>query len=162
EQTVALSFLLAQKAEQREAAEGGAEGQGRALRAGFEVFDTVGKKAGQVASYFDLFGEEDSAQLEDLKDRAKPLSKREIEEILDETLPAAERAKIRRLVRVRGSASIKTVVEAELHDGRRVAVLVKRKHADELNAANIALAKAFVAKLRDKKVDAPVAMLENL
>ena len=62
-----------------------------------------------------------SSELEGLLNNAAPMSRAEILRVLDDTMSADERKKIR-LKRVLGSASIKTVVLVELEDGREILV----------------------------------------
>ncbi|MES2855697.1 MAG: M48 family metalloprotease, partial [Bdellovibrionota bacterium] len=61
-------------------------GNGKSLALTLELLQTVGKKLGQMAADWDIFGSEHRESLQHLKDRAKPLTKIEIENQLRATL----------------------------------------------------------------------------
>lgn len=158
EATVTLSFIIAQRCE-----EGESEDPGAATRALFEAFGIAGKKTGQKASVMNLFGDEVSAATAEFKNRARPMTRVQVMEALEESLTDAEKKQIKRCVRVLGSASLKTAVEVELVDGRRVALLIQPHQSAALISENIELGKAYIARLREEpELDLPVAMLENL
>ena len=115
------------------------EDGGGSMRSIFEVFQTVGIKGGQLASLWGLFGPQISKELAELKDNAEPMSKIAVRKALKDAM-GTEFSKIRRIKKVIGSASIKTVVLAELWDGREVVILVQRPHAEEVVETNILLA----------------------
>lgn len=126
----------------------------RNIRSIFEAFGAIGIKFGQMAAVWDIFGPEYREQLENLFDQASRMTKFEIETILKdklgETVPGQT---IKRLVKVLGSASIKTVVLAELQNGQTVALMVKRQYSKEQTMTNIKLAKAFLNELKSQSLE---------
>jgi predicted unusual protein kinase regulating ubiquinone biosynthesis (AarF/ABC1/UbiB family) len=138
------------------------QGDGSALTRLFEAFRIVGKKFGQNASMMKVFGEKESAQLALLKDQAQPLSLAEIERQMRKELSSSQLAKIKRLVRVVGAASIKTVVEVELVSGAKAVMFVKPEHAENQVNTNIRLAQKFLQELRAQQVDIPSGMFDML
>ncbi len=130
------------------------DGQGSAaIKSTFEAFGPVGKKAAQMASIWELLDSHLNEQLEDLKDNAKPLSKAEIETILRDTLTDEDYSRIKRVKRVVGSASIKTVVEVELVDGQVVVGMLQSPQAANLIESNIVFAKKFLEALASENVE---------
>ncbi len=134
------------------------ESDGQRWRPMFEIFTGVGVKGGQLTSVFNLLGPEATAELRGLRDRARPLSKYQVERIFENTLTFSERSRIRRTVRVLGSASMKTVVLVELVDGRQVVAMVRAPNVQEQNRSNIERAKLFVANLREEGIEVPSFM----
>jgi len=115
----------------------------------------VGIKFGQFSSIWKIFGEAVARETAALKDRAKPLPKAEILEIMRAALEPEERARIKGLKRVLGSASLKTVVLIELVDGSEAVMLVQRAYASEQIESNLRLAQALLEEL--KKQGVPLA-----
>ncbi|MCM2323005.1 MAG: AarF/UbiB family protein [Oligoflexia bacterium] len=151
EKSVTLAYLLSQA---------GKEGSG--LRSLFEVFQTVGIKFGQMSSVWKLFGEESSRDLALLKDNAKPMTKLEVEQVLDRVLAPEERGRIRRLHKVLGSASLKTVVEAELDMGERAVLLVQRPNAGNQIKSNLELSRKFLSEVKQAGVKVPTGLFDLL
>jgi len=135
---VVLAYLLSISSEEKSG-----------IKAIFEAFTAVGIQLGQIASIFwESLSDKAKEELQELKDRARPLSKDEIYGIMDATLTKGERSKIRRLVRVLGSASLRTAVLVELDDGREVVMLVQRPYAREQIAANLKRARRLLPELK--------------
>jgi predicted unusual protein kinase regulating ubiquinone biosynthesis (AarF/ABC1/UbiB family) len=150
ERTVTLAYLLSQKASEK-----------GSIASLFEVFQTVGIKFGQMSSVWKLFGEEVAKETAQLKDNAEPMTKAEVEEFLDKTLTPEERSQIT-LRKVLGSASLKTVVLADLKDGRQVAILIQRPYAHDQVNGNIELSLKYVKELKDSGVDLPSGMFDSV
>ncbi|NUM89633.1 MAG: hypothetical protein HUU37_10545, partial [Bdellovibrionales bacterium] len=148
ERSVTVAYLLSQVGQDKSG-----------VKSLFEVFQTVGIKFGQMTSIWKVFGEEVAKETAALKDSAAPLSKAEIEEVL-KALPAGERGRIQRLKRVVGSASLKTVAEVELMDGREAVLLVQRPFAEDQIRSNLDLSARFLQELKRRKVDVPVGLFD--
>jgi predicted unusual protein kinase regulating ubiquinone biosynthesis (AarF/ABC1/UbiB family) len=151
EAAVTLSYLMSQAGQDK-----------GSIKSMFEVFQTVGIKFGQMSSIWNLFGKEIAHETASLRDNAKPMAKSEVESVLAATLSPEERAQIKSLDRVLGSASMKTVVQATLHNGQTVVLLVQRPYTPEQIAGNLDLAERFVADLRENQVDIPTSMFQSI
>jgi len=151
ERTVTLAYLMSQISREK--------GSVASL---FEVFQTVGIKFGQMSSVWKLFGPEVTKETAKLKDGATPLAKVEVERILKETLTPSEHARIRELKEIIGSASLKTVVHAELDDGSQVAFLIQRPHAPEQVGGNIDLSLRYLDELKNCQMDLPRGMFQSV
>ncbi len=151
ERTVTISYMLGRSGESDEA------GSTRAL---FEIFQSVGIKLGQLASIWNLFGNDVSRDLRGLKDNARPMSRSEIESVMVNTLNPSELFRIK-LKRVLGSASMKTVVEVEL-DGRRAVMMVQRPQVKAQIASSLRLGASFLTELQSLGVKLPAALLLDL
>ncbi|MBI4238588.1 MAG: hypothetical protein HY696_09270 [Deltaproteobacteria bacterium] len=137
ERSVSLAYLLSIQNEGR-----------RGIKAIFEVFAAPGRKTGQRAAMFWTAAPAATrAELADLKDRAQPLTLAEIYRRMAETLTPEERRRIRRPVRILGSASTRTAVLVELHDGRHVVMLAQPAHAHIQVATNLRRGRAFLHAL---------------
>lgn len=97
-----------------------------------------------------------------LKDSARPMSKAEILELARKELSPREFGRIKRLKRILGSASLKTVVLVELADGAEAVMLVQRPHARAQIESNLALAREFLGELSRRGVDIPSGMFDSL
>jgi predicted unusual protein kinase regulating ubiquinone biosynthesis (AarF/ABC1/UbiB family) len=148
---VSLAYLISQMGEDK-----------ASIKNLFEVGQTVGVKFGQLSAIFDLFGEEITKQIDGLRDRARPMTKCEIEKVMEAELDEDEKKLIKRPVRILGSASLKTVVEVELVDGRRVAMMVRRPSAAAQIEANLKLAEAFHKEVEKLDLPLPAALLDCL
>lgn len=151
QKAASLAYLMSRSGDQR-----------GSITALCEVFQTVGIKFCQMASIWNLFGDEFSKEAAALKHDAEPLEKAQILKIFDETLSPQERALIRNPVRVLGSASLKCVVEVELTDGRHVAALVQRPNAPRQIPYNLDLSRRFLENLKKEGVEIAGGMLTNL
>lgn len=152
ERSVTIAYLLATASEDKSG-----------VSATFEAFKEAGKKAAQFGSIFELFEDQGTnVELAHFKDSAKPMTKSEIKTILKEELTEGEFSQIRSLVRVLGSASLKTVVLAELVDGRRVAIVIRDPHADDRVAMNLELGKRYVVELSRRGLQSQSALIESL
>lgn len=151
ERGTTLAHLLSLKGQE----EGG-------VKAIFEVFQTVGIKGGQFASIWKILGPELTRELAELKDNASPLSKLEIRKFLDATLSPEERGRVKRIKKILGSASLKTVALLELNDGREVVAVIMRPHAEENVSTNLNLAKRFLAELKAEGISTHSSLLEPL
>lgn len=147
ERTVSLAYLLSQAGDNKSS-----------VNHLFEVFQTVGVKFGQMSSTWKLFGEEIARQTSTLKNAARPMTKAEILEAAQQELTPQEFARIKRLVKIIGSASLKTVVLVELTDGREVVMLLRRPHAAEQIESNLALGKDFLRELDRRGMTAASAL----
>ena len=151
EGSTTMAYLLSQAGRER--------GSVAAL---FEVFQTVGIKFGQLASTWKIFGEEIAEETKSLKSSAEPLTKMEIEQILEKELSAAEYRKIRGVKRVLGSASLKNAALLELHDETQVVVLIQRPYASNQVYTNLDLSKKFLATVRRNGVEIPGGMMQSI
>jgi predicted unusual protein kinase regulating ubiquinone biosynthesis (AarF/ABC1/UbiB family) len=149
--TPSLAYMLSQ-----------ADGNERSIVRMFEVFQAVGIKFGQLSAVWKIFGDEVAREAEVLKDGALPLTKSEIEKILDETLTPAERSKIKDIKKVLGSASFKTVVEIELKDGTSAVAMVMRPFAERQVRTNLELSLEFVKALKRRGFPLPDGMFASL
>ena len=149
ERTVSLAYMLSQAGRNKSS-----------VKNLFEVFQTVGVKFGQVSSTWKLFGEEVSRETASLKNDARPMTKDEIMTEARRELTPEEFARIKRVVKVIGSASIKTVVLVELQDGRQVAMLLRRPHAAEQIESNLRLGSEFLKELDRRGLSDASAMFE--
>jgi predicted unusual protein kinase regulating ubiquinone biosynthesis (AarF/ABC1/UbiB family) len=135
------------------------EGDG-GLRSIFELFSSVGIKAGQLASIWNLFEDPMVREdLEKLKDQAQPLDKIEVLDLLHKNLYAEEFKKVRRVARLMGCASIKCVVELENKDGTHTVAAIRRPNAIPVARLNLSRAKAFLNELAKDSEFAPTARL---
>ncbi|MBI4677714.1 MAG: hypothetical protein HY748_09025 [Elusimicrobia bacterium] len=151
ERTVSLAYLLSQ-----------AGGDKSSVKHIFEVFQTVGVKFGQMSSTWKLFGEEIARETASLKDSAKPMTKAQILEAARAELAPEEFSRIKRIKRVVGSASLKTVSLVELTDGREVVMLLRRPHAAEQIESNLQLGQAFLAELDRRGMTSASAMFDTV
>ncbi|NNN06399.1 MAG: hypothetical protein HKL90_10905 [Elusimicrobia bacterium] len=151
ERTVSLAYMLSQAGENKSS-----------VKNLFEVFQTVGVKFGQLSSTWKLFGDEISRQTSALKNDARPMTKAEILETARRELSPEEFSRIKRLVKVVGSASIKTVVLVELQDGRQVVMMLRRPHAAEQIESNLRLGSAFLKELDRRGLSASSALFETV
>ncbi|MDE2292962.1 MAG: AarF/ABC1/UbiB kinase family protein, partial [Elusimicrobia bacterium] len=149
ERTVSLAYLLSQAGQDKSS-----------VKHIFEVFQTVGVKFGQLSSTWKLFGEEVARETASLKDSARPMTKAEVLAAMDRELTTAERARIRRVKRVIGSASLKTVALVELTDGREVVMLLRRPHAAEQIETNLRLGREFLRELDRRGLSRASAMFD--
>jgi predicted unusual protein kinase regulating ubiquinone biosynthesis (AarF/ABC1/UbiB family) len=152
ESTPTLSYLLS-RADQ--------DGSS-STKALFEVFKTLGIKSGQIASIWNLFGDEMSKELASLKDQASPMSKAEIVEVLDRELSPTERAKIKSVKKILGSASMKSVAQVELTDGREVVIAVQRPHLLEQVRSTVQVLRKFVEAAAKDLPDLKLKSLRSL
>ncbi|NDG84334.1 MAG: hypothetical protein EBX52_04755 [Proteobacteria bacterium] len=139
EQSIHLSYLMAT------AAEGGEFDLFKIL----DLFQTPGWKFAQMASVFNLFGEEESAKLATAKSRASPPSRLEIYELLKARLSATDFKQIRSLDRLLGSGSIKYVVSVTFEDGRKAAVYVRRPDIEESITSTLNISERWMKHLRE-------------
>lgn len=142
ERSVTLAFLLSRKGE-----------KGSGLKPIFEVFQTVGIKAGQLGALWKLFGTEASDELRDLKDNASPMEKAEILRIMRETLSPQELSQISHLKALIGSASIKAVILLQLENGQEGVMMLRRPFAAEQIHSNLARARGFLTELKKTGVE---------
>lgn len=151
ERTVSLSYLLSQSGEDKSD-----------VKQLFKVFQSVGIKFGQLASIWNIFDEEINRQIRQLKDDAGAMDKHQVIEAVRSYLPKREFEKIVKWRQVLGSASIKTVVEVELTDGTRLALLVQNPNAKVQIESNITLSERFIEGLKAKGVTSSSALFEGL
>ncbi|MBF0208063.1 MAG: hypothetical protein HQK53_14385 [Oligoflexia bacterium] len=125
------------------------------LKSLFEIFSTVGIKAGQLGAILGVFGREASQELADLKDKANPIDQVDKRSILDAIRKAvgdeAFRNKQFRIKKILGSASIKTVVLAEDYSTtppREVVIHIRRPNGRKTMNTNMEAAKRFLQELR--------------
>ncbi|MGE0616219.1 MAG: AarF/UbiB family protein [Bacteriovoracia bacterium] len=137
EHSTTLSYLLSMRGQDKST-----------VRSIFEAFGPPGKKGAQFASVWELLDARYRKELEAVKDRAKALTKSEVEEILAKTLTQEELTKIRKVERVVGSASIKTAVLVELHDGRKAVAFLQSPHAELQIKTNLEFAQKFLQELQ--------------
>lgn len=151
ERSVSLAYMLAHS------------GQGDSpIFAIFKAFGPVGAKAAQGLSTWGILGPELSEKLAKFKDEAPPLTLKQVEDELDRTLSPKERAKIKRPVKILGSASLKNAVLVELVDGRKVVVLLRRPGIEEQIKSHIALAKRYVAALEHNGLKSNSPLIRSL
>ena len=136
ERSVTMAFMLSRKGE-----------AGAGLKPIFEVFQTVGIKAGQLGALWKLFGSEASQELKELKDKANPIEKAEILSIMRAALTPEEISKIDHLEAILGSASVKAVVLVRLKNGQEAVMMVRRPYAEEQIRSNLGRARAFLGEL---------------
>ncbi|MCH2534450.1 MAG: AarF/UbiB family protein [Bdellovibrionales bacterium] len=151
ERTVSLSYLLSQSGEDKSD-----------VKQLFKVFQSVGIKFGQLASIWNIFDEEINRQIRQLKDDAGAMDKHQVIEAVRSYLPKREFEKIVAWKQVLGSASIKTVVEVELVDGTKLALLVQNPNAKVQIESNITLSERFIEGLKAKGVASSSALFEGL
>ncbi|HEX4048689.1 MAG TPA: AarF/UbiB family protein, partial [Elusimicrobiota bacterium] len=151
ERTVTMAYMLSQAGDNKSS-----------VKNIFEVFQTVGVKFGQMSSTWKLFGDEIARQTASLKNDARPMTKAEVMEAARRELTPEEFARIKRPVKVVGSASIKTVVLVELQDGREVVMLLRRPHAAEQIESNLRLSSAFLKELDRRGLGGTSALFETV
>ncbi|MBE7218543.1 MAG: 2-polyprenylphenol 6-hydroxylase [Caulobacteraceae bacterium] len=143
---------------------GGAAAPGRPgerLGRAFEELGPVAIKLGQLLSTrADIFGEEFADDLSRLKDRLPPFPQAEAEAIVAGSLGRPLSTLYARFGPAVAAASVAQAHEAELHDGRRVAVKVLRPGVDRQVARDTA-AMRLGARLADRFVP-PARRLEPL
>lgn len=137
ERSVSLAYLLSQIGEDKSS-----------VKNLFQVFQTVGVKFGQLSSIWKIFGEAISRETASLKDRAEPMTKAEVLEELHRSLSREEFSKIKRLKRVIGSASLKTVVLAEFEGNKEAVIMVQRRFAQPQIDSNLRLAQDFINEIK--------------
>jgi predicted unusual protein kinase regulating ubiquinone biosynthesis (AarF/ABC1/UbiB family) len=148
EKALTLSYMLAQASGKKQKSTGN-------LRVILEVFQSVGIKFGQLASIWDIFGPEYKEELSELKDNAKPMSKHEIETLIRSSLDKTEQHLDINIRKVVGSASIKTVVLAEVGPQKKtVALMLQRPRVEEQIDTNLHLGRAFINELKKRKQEA--------
>ena len=146
ERPIALSYLLAHS--------NGNDSKTSDVKPLFEIFSTVGVKSGQLASILNSFQDDKISQdLSSLKDQASPMEKGEILETLRKTLRPDQFSRIKRVSRILGSASVKTVVELELQPlelegtAPKVVVMLRRPYAENRVAENLTRVKRFLTEI---------------
>ena len=152
ERTATLAYILSTSGQDKSS-----------IKSLFLVGKAVGVKAAQFAATWKLFSDPNILlELTELKDNADPLTLAEVTQILDDTLSPAERARIVSVDKVLGSASIKTVVQVTLSDGRKAVAALRRPFAAEQIRSNLALAQAYLAKLRERGLSIQAGLLEPM
>jgi hypothetical protein len=124
----------------------------------FEIFGSmgiVGAQMGSILGYLDN-------NASDLKDNATPLSRATIIELLDQYLPPQERARVKRVVGILGSASVSTAVELELDDGSRAVALIQRPYAREQIISNAKFLRGFARDLSVVDKEFPLTVALNI
>ncbi len=114
----------------------------------FELFQVVGKKAGQAVNTWQLMAE--SEGLRDLKDRAKPMSKYEIVKSVYEALPPDEAQRIVAYERVLAAGSVKTITAVLLDNGQRAALATQGEYAARQVHGTIDLARSYLRELQSE------------
>lgn len=137
ERSVSLAYLLSQIGEDKSS-----------VKNLFQVFQTVGVKFGQLSSIWKIFGEAVSEETASLKDKAEPMTKAEVLKELHHSLTPEEFSKIKRLKRVIGSASLKTVVLAELEGSKEAVIMVQRRFTQPQIDSNLRLAQDFINEIK--------------
>lgn len=142
ERTITLSYLLA-------TTKAGAKADPTEL---FKIARTVGIKFGQLSSIWNIFGEEVSRQTKNLKDNAGALTKFQIEQIIEKevaSVPALEGIK---LIRILGSASVKTVVLIEMPSGEMAVLFVRNPNIKNQILTNIQMSHELINELEKRNV----------
>lgn len=161
ENSATLAYLLVMR-----------ETSARGIKSIFEIFSTVGIKTGQLAAIWNYFGDQSIAdELSGLKDEAhaiNEINKFGIIQGLMKNLAPEEFKKIKRVSRVLGRASLKTVVLLEVEGNspgeisERVAH-IRRPYAKAGVCSNIKAAHRFLDELEkegfQKEVEATRALL---
>lgn len=111
-----------------------------------KLFDTVGYKGLQSGVIWGFFPPEYS----DVKDNTPPLDKMQALELLREHLSPEEFGQIKRLKRILGSASVKTIYLAELQDGTDAVIELVRPNGEEKIETNLNHLKRY-NEARDKR-----------
>lgn len=115
----------------------------------FKIFQTLGIKFGQLSGIWNLFGDEISGQSKSLKDKALPLDKADILNILKNELP--DLASELKLIRVIGSASIKTVILVE-YKKQKLVMMVKNPNISQQVKTNLKLSKKLIKALSEANI----------
>ena len=138
---------------------------GDSTRQIFEAHKSVGVKGGQLSSLFNIFPKEIRRQLAKLKDKAKPLDKIQILDILKNTLSEEDFKKIK-LKKIIGSASIKTVIEVEIEeivDGvkktKEAVLAVQDPNAENQIKFNIEKLKKLIKELKNKNISGSTSLI---
>lgn len=123
------------------------------LRLAFEELGPTFIKLGQMLSTRpDIVGEELAEELSKLQDEARPLHYREVKETIERELREPINSIFKKFVEdPMASASLGQVHEANLRDGRRVAVKVQRPGIEEKIRKDIVIMK-YLAKLADRNI----------
>ncbi len=145
EKSVTISYLLA-----------GIKERG-SIKSLFEIFQTVGIKFGQLAAIWNLFGEDITYEIKDLKDKAKALSKYEIEKIIEKEY--GEKSQRIKILKILGSASIKTAVEVKIDGSENAVLLVRRPFVKDQVALNLELAFKLLKEIEKMGVEIPQGLL---
>lgn len=119
------------------------------LRDTFELFQIIGKKAGQGAHTWKLVGPEHRESLRDLKDHGSPMDKIKIIEIVKSELGQEGFKKVKKFKRVLSAGSIKTVVEVELTSGENIVLMVKDPYAERQIYSMQKLVWAYLNELKN-------------
>lgn len=114
----------------------------------FKIFQTIGVKFGQTAGIWKILSDEVNKQTEKLKDKAGALTKRQILDILAETHPGQNI----KLLKVLGSASIKSVILVQLPSGKSAVLLVRNPYILDQISSNLELSKRFLDALEANKI----------
>lgn len=133
-------------------ANSGGEGAAGNLKAILEIFGPIGIKFGQMAGIWNMFGDAYKKQLADLLDKATPMTKAEIEIEIKKQLAAAGVVQNFKLLKVLGSASVKTVVLIETSDGEKLALMLKRPGIEHQIRTTLEVAKKFISALKRNSV----------
>ena len=124
-----ISALLKNFAKERAAPEGISEA--RAIRIFLESMGLIGAKLGQFLSTDENIPEDVRNELRLLKDRASPMSKEVVFDVIAKVYGSFEQSTIREVYECVGSASIKTVYIAKLKDGKEVVLKIKRPEVEK-------------------------------
>ncbi len=139
EHSITLSYLLASV---------GGEHESELLRT-LETFQTPGHKFAQIASIFNIFGEEESEKLAKAKSRAKPPTRYLVYKLLRERLSPAAFDEIQSVDKLLGSGSIKYVAAVTFKNGERAAVYLKRPFTQETNESVLNIAEEWMKYLKE-------------
>ncbi len=151
--------LLKNFARERSTAEG--INEARAIRIFLESLGLIGAKMGQFLSTYEDVPEAIRNELKLLKDRAAPISKEVVFDIIAKIYGNFEQSPIAEIFECIGSASIKAVFRARLKDGREVVIKIKRpevekKMEEDLEFLQDILSDADVQKaLKDNNIEIP-------
>ncbi len=126
----------------------------------FQIFGTVGIKGGQLGSIWNVFGDEISRAVAQLKDQADPLTMQQVLEQMHKELPAELAAKIK-VEKILSCASVKCVVKV-LIDGKSYVMGVRRPNAEAQIAWNLGRIRKLHTALVARGVNAVSSLLGPL
>lgn len=151
ERSISMAYLLSQSGEDKSD-----------VKQLFKIFQSVGIKFGQLASIWNIFDEEITQQIKELKDDAGAMSKYQIIEAAKKYLEKEEFDRIEEWVKILGSASMKTVALVKLKNGQYRAVLVQNPNVEKQIQSNLELSEKFISEIEKRGVEQTSALFDGL
>ncbi|MDD5135743.1 MAG: AarF/UbiB family protein, partial [Candidatus Omnitrophica bacterium] len=161
-----VSALLKNYSKEREVTEGSV--RGRAVRIFLSSLGLVGAKMGQFLSSNEDVPQDIRKELAELRDRAAPLSKDIIFDMIAKIYGSFDRSPVKEILQCIGRASVKVVYTAVLKDGRRVVIKMKRPDVEKRMEQDIAFLRSIISDpavrsaLEARKIKIPEQLADRI